>query len=280
VVELLVAVERDNHVRHVGDDIRAGAVVLAAGRRVGPAEVGVLASVGRPFVAVGARPRVAVVTTGDELVPIDAPLPRGGVRNSSAYVIPALVERAGGVTVSVAHARDDAARTREAIAEALDSADVVAITGGMSVGRHDHVGDALADLGVERHFAGVALRPGRPTAFGSRAGTLVFGLPGNPVSSAVTFLLFARPALLALAGESPRPTRTVAVLDHPVERAPRRLHAVRCRLELRPDGWHADATGPQGSHILTSMLDADALALIPPGEGLAPAGERVEIELL
>ena len=108
----------------------------------------------------------------------------------------------------------------------------------------------------------------------------MFGLPGNPVSSLVTFLLFARPALLALAGESPERVRTTALLDQDCERMPGRMHAARCRLELRPDGWHAITTGPQGSHILTSMLGADALALIEAGEGIAAAGERVVVELL
>jgi molybdopterin molybdotransferase len=248
--------------------------------RLGPAEVGVLASAGAAEVPVVGRPRVAVVTTGDELVAVDATLPPGGVRNSGSYVIPALVERAGGVTISVAHAVDDPAVVRDTIAAALDAGDVVVITGGMSVGVHDHVAEALAGLGVRSHFAGVALRPGKPTSFGSRDRTLVFGLPGNPVSSLMTFVLFARPALLALGGESPRRARTVALLERDIERTPERVHAVRCRLELREDGWHAIATGPQSSHILTSVVGADAFALIPPGEGIEPAGTRVQVELL
>jgi molybdopterin molybdotransferase len=279
-LEVEVAVAPGSSVRRAGDDIRAGDVVLYPGRRIGAAEVGVLASLGSRSVAVGCRPRVAVVTTGDELVGVDEPLPFGGVRNSGAYVMPALIERAGGVTVSVEHARDDPAATRQAIGAALGAADVVVITGGMSVGRHDHVGDALEELGVQNHFAGVALRPGKPASFGSRGATLVFGLPGNPVSSMMTFLLFARPALLALAGEPTARTRTTALLGSAIARSPARMHAVRCRLDLRPDGWHAVPTGPQASHILTSMLDADAFALIGPGEAEVPAGERVEVELL
>jgi molybdopterin molybdotransferase len=279
-VELIVAVEHDNDVRHAGDDVRAGEVVLRAGATIGAAELGVLASVGRATLVAGLRPRVAIVTTGDELIGVDEPLRPGAVRNSGAHVLPALVGAAGGVTVSVAHARDDHAVIRDAIASALDCADVVAITGGMSVGVHDHVGAALAELGVQVHFDAVALRPGKPTSFGSRGETLVFGLPGNPVSSFVTFVLFARPALLALAGSAPERVRTTAALAEPCERLATRLQAVRCRLELREDGWSAHATGPQSSHILTSMVGADALALIPAGEGVAPAGERVTVELL
>jgi molybdopterin molybdotransferase len=278
-VELLVSVEHGRDLRHAGDDVRTGALVLEPGVRIGPAELGVLASVGRASILAGPRPRVAVVTTGDELVGVDAPLVPGAVRNSGAYVIPALVERAGGRTVSVAHARDDPALIRSAIATALE-ADVTVITGGMSVGRHDHVSDVLESLGVTRRFAGVALKPGKPLSFGTRGATLVFGLPGNPVSSLVTFLLFGRPALQALAGESPQRARTVATLDEDCQRERSRVQAVRCRIELRPDGWHAITTGPQSSHILTSLLGADAFAIVPAGDGVLAAGEQVLVELL
>ena len=128
---------------------------------------------------------------------------------------------------------------------------------------------------MSRRFAGVALKPGKPMSFGTRGATLVFGLPGNPVSSLVTFLLFARPALQALAGESPQRARTLATLDEDCERERSRVQAVRCRIELHPDGWHAITTGPQSSHILTSLLGADALAIIPAGEGVQAAGEQV-----
>jgi molybdopterin molybdotransferase len=278
-VELLVAVEHDRDVRHAGDDVRAGEAVLVPGLRIGPAELGLLASAARASVRVGRRPRVALVTTGDELVGVEEPLRPGAVRNSGRYVIPALVAQGGGEMVSIAHARDDPQVVAEAIATALE-ADVAVITGGMSVGVHDHVGAALEELGVTSHFAGVALKPGKPTSFGSRGSTLVFGLPGNPVSSLMTFLLFARPALHALAGESPQRTRTLATLDEDFELTPGRMHAARCRLKLEADGWHASTTGPQSSHILSSMLSADAIALIPAGEGWLAAGAQVTVELL
>jgi molybdopterin molybdotransferase len=278
-VELLSAVEPGRHVRRAGDDLRAGDAVLLPGVRLGPAEIGVLASIGRAAVLAGARPRVAIVTTGDELVSVDQQPRHGSVRNSSAFVIPALVERAGGQAVSVVHARDDPALIRDAIAAAL-GADAVVITGGMSVGDHDHVAAVLDELGVERHLAGVALRPGKPFWFGTREQALVFGLPGNPVSSLVTFLLFARPALQALAGEAPTRQRTVAILEQNCRRTPARVEAIRCRLTLRPDGWHVTPTGVQDSHILTSMLGADALAMIPAGSGALEAGAQVAIELL
>jgi len=278
-VVLAIGVGGGNDVRRAGADVRAGTLVIEPGVRIGPAELGVLASIGASRVTVHPRPRVALVTTGDELVGVADPLSPGGVRNSGAYVIPALVAQAGAQTVSVAHAPDDPALIRAAIAAALD-ADVTVITGGMSVGEHDHVTAVLTELGAAMQFAGVALKPGKPFAFATRGATLVFGLPGNPVSSLVTFLLFARPALLALAGETPRRLRTVAAIDEDCPLEPRRVQALRCRLRLAADGWHALPTGPQSSHILSSMLGAQALAIVPAGEGTLAAGTQVTVELL
>jgi molybdopterin molybdotransferase len=139
---------------------------------------------------------------------------------------------------------------------------------------------ALAAVGAEERFWGIALKPGKPTWFGTAGGRLVFGLPGNPVSAMVTFHLLARPALRALAGADPDDTRARARLDAPVHPSPARLQALRCRLDARHDGWHVEPTKAQGSHVLTSMLGARALALVPPGEGALDAGEPVEIELL
>jgi molybdopterin molybdotransferase len=189
------------------------------------------------------------------------------------------------VIVSVERAIDDHAQTVAALRRALD-ADVVAVCGGVSVGEHDHVRPALAELGVQERFWGVSLRPGKPTYFGvvehdDGRPTLVFGLPGNPVSAVVTFILFARPALRALGGASATVDRTSATLAAAYEeKRPGRAHAIRCRLELEESGWSATPTGPQGSHVLTSMLGADALAIIPAPAGPQPAGARVDIELL
>lgn len=279
-VELLVAVGAGANIRRAGEDVRAGEVVLEPGVRLGPAQLGVLAELGCATIRVGKRPRVALVTTGDELVGVGEALSFGNVHNSGAVVIPALVERAGGETVSLAHARDDPVAVSAALREALALADVVVACGGMSVGEHDHVKEALDELGVERHFAGVALKPGRPTLFATRGATLVFGIPGNPVSTLVTFLLFARPALLVAAGEQPQARRAVAKLAEDVDKEPGRVQAVRCRLSLKDDGWWANPTGPQASHVLTSMLAAEAFAMIPAGDGTLGAGTEITIELL
>ncbi len=270
-----------DHIRRSGEDVGAGELVLSAGVRLGPAEVAVLASLGRPEILCGPRPCVAVLVTGDELVEPGTPLGQGQIRDANAFALAAQAERAGARVVRRAVVADDLEATVAELAEALEIADAVCVSGGVSVGPHDHVKPALARLGVGERFWGVALRPGKPTWFGLRDRTLVFGLPGNPVSAMVTFHLFARPALERLAGAAePARPRAFAVLDETVARHPLRDQAVRCTVTVASDGWHVRPTGPQGSHVLTSMLRADALAVIPAGEGEVPAGDRVDVELL
>jgi molybdopterin molybdotransferase len=268
------------NVRRAGEDVPAGTAVMAAGRVLGAAEVGVLAALGHAVVRCGAVPRVAVLVTGDELVEPGEPLEPGQIRNSNSYALAAQATRAGARVVRREVVRDDRAATEAALEAALGEADVVIASGGVSVGPHDHVKPALAALGVEERFWRVALRPGKPTWFGERGGKLVFGLPGNPVSAMVTFHLFARPALRALAGAEPDGLRAHAIADRALPRTPGRDEVVRCRLAARDDGWHVEPTGSQGSHVLSSMLDADAFALVPAGEGEIAAGEWVDIELV
>lgn len=280
-VEILTRVEPGRDIRRAGEDIRAGETVVRSGAVVGPAEMGVLASVGVGEALCACRPTVAVLTTGDELREPGEALAPGAIRNTNAYAVPALAERSGAEIELVESVGDDAAATRDAIARALD-ADVAVICGGVSVGEHDHVRPALEDLGCVQAFWGVALRPGRPTWFGtSPSGGLVFGLPGNPVSAVVTFTLFARPAIRALQGADPGASRTTAILDEGYAKPAGRAHALRCSLELAAGGWHARLTREaQGSHVLTSMLGADALAIVPADSDGVAAGDQIEIELL
>ncbi|MFL5891506.1 MAG: gephyrin-like molybdotransferase Glp [Solirubrobacterales bacterium] len=273
-------VEPGRDVRRAGDDVEAGAVVLRRGDMLGPSELGVLASIGRAVVRCARQPRLSVLTTGDELVGPDAELGPGQIRDANAHSIPALARSAGALVTWVGHTGDDAAATREAIRNSLDT-DVAVVCGGVSVGEHDHVRPAFAALDVEEAFWGLALRPGRPTWFGrARDGALAFGLPGNPVSAVVTFILLVRPALLALAGADPERHGSTAVLDAPYPKRPGRAHFVRVRLQMRDDGWHAEPTKEQASHVLTSMLGADAFAIIPADRADVEAGQRVQIELL
>jgi len=292
------------NIRRAGEDVEAGDVLIPAGRQLHAAEVAVLAAAGVAEIECAQRPRVAILGSGDELIPPGEPLGPGQIHDSNTYALTALVHEAGAEAAHVAHLPDDPAATRQALAAALSSElhqisypaegksdavrppEVLIVAGGVSVGRHDHVKGALADLGVEERFWRVALRPGGPTWFGvlRREGgrpTLVFGLPGNPVSAMVTFHLFVRPALRASTGFDPNAGRTRATLAAPYRKKPGKTHYLRCRLELTEQGWLAHLTrATQGSHVLTSMLAADALALIPADREEIAAGERVEVELL
>jgi molybdopterin molybdotransferase len=268
------------NVRHPGEDLRAGEVALEAGALLGPAELGVMASVGRATIACYRRPTVSILVTGDELADPDASLAPGQIHDTNSYTAPALARLAGALVTSLERVEDDEEAVRTALGRALD-ADLAIVCGGVSVGPHDHVRLALAELGVSERFWGVALKPGRPTWFGvQEAGGLVFGLPGNPVSSMVTFLLFARPALIGMAGLIDDPLRTTASLIERYPKAPGRAQAVRCRLELADDGWRIRPTKEQGSHVLSSMLGADCLAFLPTDAEDLEAGARVEIQLL
>jgi molybdopterin molybdotransferase len=279
-VEIEAEVEPGKNVRRAGDDIEPGRTVLRRGTRIGAAELGVLASVGVAQAICARRPRLGVLTTGDELLePGDATRP-GGVRNSNGYTIPTLARIAGAEVVASETVKDDPDLIRDAIERSLDR-ELAVICGGVSVGRHDHVKEALASLGVQQVFWKVALKPGKPTWFGvAPQGTLVFGLPGNPVSAMVTFLLFVRPAIRAMTGVADRADRIRATLDQDLPKPPGRAHAVRCRLEARDDGWHAWPTGDQDSHVLTSMLGAEALTIVPADADPPAAGDTVEVELL
>jgi molybdopterin molybdotransferase len=297
-------VREGEHVRRAGEDVEAGDVLIPAGQPLHAAEVGVLAAAGVAEVECTQRPRVAILGSGDELVPPGEPLSPGQIHDSNTYALSALVREAGAIPAHVAHLSDEPAATRQALTAALSSElhqisgpaarkfdavrepDALIVAGGVSVGRHDHVKGALADLGVEERFWRVALRPGGPTWFGvlpreGRRPTLVFGLPGNPVSAMVTFHLFARPALRAMTGLDPDAGRSRAALATTYCKQPGKAHYLRCRLELTDSGWRAHLTREsQGSHVLTSMLGADALAVIPADREEIAAGEQVEVELL
>jgi len=220
-----------------------------------------------------------VADTGDELVAPGEPLGPGQIHDSNAVTLEALARRAGAdVNAQRGGVGDSTEATQAALLAALESVDVVVVSGGVSVGPHDHVKDALGALGVAEVFWGVSLKPGRPTWFGTREGTMVFGLPGNPVSAMVTFLVFVRPALARLQGAPFDEAGYAARLTTAVKRNPQRDQAVRVHIEATDEGLLATPTGPQGSHVLSSMLEASGLAIVQAGEGEVPAGARVVVE--
>jgi molybdenum cofactor synthesis domain-containing protein len=277
------AVEPGTAVRRAGDDLRAGDVVIAPGTVLTPGRLGVLASVGAATVAVHRRPRVGVLSTGDELVDVDRPLAPGLVRDSNRPTLLALVGTSGFEAVDLGRAPDDDDAITSALQGAVERCDAVLTSGGVSMGDVDLVKVVLDRIGDMRWFQ-VAVKPAKPFAFGTVGGVPVFGLPGNPVSSMVSFELFARPALRRMAGfgdgalERPH---VRAVVDDDLRRQPDgKVHYLRVVTDLRPDGrWTVRSAGGQGSHQLAAMAAADGLAVLPDGDGVAAGGE-VDVLLL
>ena len=265
VVEVQTAPPAGANIRGAGEDVRPGQVVVSAGAVLGPADLGVLASVGCATLVVHRRPRVAIVATGSELVEVDVEPGPGQVVNSNAYALAAAVREAGGEPVVQPIVRDRREDIRAALAEAL-AADVLLTSGGVSVGELDFVKETLDALGVERLFWKVAQKPGKPLTVGRRDGHLVFGLPGNPVSALVCFALYVRPALRRMQGD-PRAHLPVvhARLAERLRKASGLTEFVRVRLDERDGGWIATPYSSQSSGVLSS-LSAGAGLLVGPAD--------------
>lgn len=278
-VEVLEAVAPGNNVRPAGEDMRGGQTILRRGSEIGPWEMGILATLGRATVPVIRRPRVAVLGTGDEVIDIDQPLAPGKIRNSNSYLLAAAVQRAGGQPVHLGVARDTVESLREKFGQALDN-DLIITSGGVSVGDFDLVKDIMAEQG-EIHFWRINMRPGKPVAFGHIGQIPLLGLPGNPVSAAVTFELFGRPVLRKMLGHTrlQRPQVEVVVEDGVSDKAMRR-HYVRAHVAWRDGRFVARTTGNQGSNIMTSLLNANALVIVPEGGAEIKPGESAKALML
>ncbi|GAB4206364.1 MAG: molybdopterin molybdotransferase MoeA [Roseiflexaceae bacterium] len=263
-------------VHTVGQDIGRGALVLARGTVLGPAEIGLLATLGRTRVQVARRPRVAVLATGDEVFEPDALPEAGGIRDSNRYALLAAVREAGGQAISLGIARDDAAVQRAAILEGLEQADLLLTSGGVSMGTRDLIKPLLAELGTV-HFGRVAYKPGKPTTFATVRDRLVFGLPGYPVSSLVSFEVFVRPVLRRMQGDArPERPRVRVALAQPITPSPDRPECQRATVFWQDGRLMARSTGAQGSSRLLSLLGANALLVVPPGTATYPAGAELE----
>ncbi len=275
-VEIAAAAPPSSNVRPRGGDIRTGDEVLPAGARLGPAQIAALAATGVAGVECGRRPRVVILTTGTELKPPGAPLEAGEIYESNGLMLEAALAAAGADVERLGPIADDHDAHRAALAHGL-SADVLVTSGGVSVGPHDLVRRLGSELGVEEIFWGVAMRPGKPLSFGVRGATLVFGLPGNPVSSLVGCELFVRPAILALQGSpDPGPHYGLGVLGVTVRRSPTRDELLRARVTGSPStGAVLEPVAGQESHMIARAATADALLHVPRGDGELGAGSPV-----
>ena len=274
-IEVTDPVRPGAHVRPSGGDIRAGEPLLEAGTVLGAAQVGALAAAGVANVLCARRPTVVVLSTGTELRAPGEGLGPGQIYESNGPMLAAAFEAAGALVERIGPIADDEEAHREALGRGL-AADVLVSSGGVSVGPHDLVRRILAELGVEEAFWGVAVRPGKPLAFGTRGATLVFGLPGNPVSSLVAVELFVRPALLALQGAArPGPCYESARLASGLRRNAARDELVRARTRFEAGEAVVEPLTGQESHMIARAAAADALVLVPAGEGELAAGGRV-----
>jgi molybdopterin molybdotransferase len=268
------------NVRRRGEDLRAGEVALRAGTVLGPAEISWLATASRLVVAVHRRPRVAILSTGDELVPPGEPLGPGKIHDSNAFAVAAAVHLAGAVPVLLGIARDDPEALRAKLSEGL-RADAVVTSAGVSVGDRDYVRAVLAALEVRQVFWKIEARPGGPTAFAVRGTTPVFSLPGNPVATLLVFDQLVRPALLKLGGRRAvlRPV-VKAVFQEALRRKAGRAGFVRVRLERRGDALLAWSAGSQDTGILSTSLRADGIAVVPAAQGDLVPGTVLDVQLL
>lgn len=274
--------KKGQNLRRAGEDLRAGEVVLAKGKLLRPAELGLIASLGIGEVTVYRRLRVAFFSTGDELVSIGTIPAQGQIYDSNRYTIYGMLTRLGCEVIDMGVVRDDPVLMEKAFREASDMADVVITSGGVSVGEADYIKDLLARLG-EVVFWKIAMKPGRPLAYGKIGKSHFFGLPGNPVSVMVTFYQFVRDALLILMGQrevAPLPTFKVKCTT-PLKKAPGRTEFQRGILSLDPNGqWTVRVTGDQGSGILRSMSEANCFIILPTEQGNVPAGAEVEVQVM
>jgi molybdopterin molybdotransferase len=277
-VEIPDAVERGANVRAGGSDVRAGEVVFSRGNCVGAAAIGALAAAGIDEIACTRRPRAAVIVTGSELEPSGATLRPGAIYDSNTPLLAAQLHTAGAEVPLRRVAVDEEDSHHAALAEALEAGvDVILTSGGVSVGPHDLVRATAARLGVEEVFWGVAVRPGKPLFFGTRDRTLVFGLPGNPVSSLVGFELFVRPALRALQGVvEPGPGFEAGTLGAALRRNGARDQLLRARVAVGDVGPVLEPLSGQESHMIARAAQADALVLVRRGEGDLEAGASVQ----
>ncbi|MBN2397314.1 MAG: molybdopterin molybdotransferase MoeA, partial [Deltaproteobacteria bacterium] len=280
-VRISAPAPRGDHIRYAGEDVAAGDLIIRAGTVLRPAEVGMLAALGRSSVKVYRCPLVAIIPTGDELVDIDeAAISPEKIVSSNSYSLAAQVTECGGIPLRLGIAKDSREDLTEKFRAAL-RADVIVSSAGVSVGDYDFVKDVMEDVGITIEFWQVAERPGKPMTFGSREGVPVFGLPGNPVSSMITFEEYVRPAILKMTGHRNIFRRTIrATVAHDIEKKQGLRYFFRSRVQREGDGFVVEITGEQGSGILRSMVLANGIMVIPEDVELVKAGDQVMVQLI
>jgi len=280
IVSVFMELQEYDNIRFAGEDIKVGQKVLQKGTRLSTADIGILSALNRSHVSVFKKPRVAIISTGDEIAEIGEEIRFGQIRNSNAYTLQAEVEKYNGIPVYMGIARDSVTLTRDKLAFALEN-DIVITTGGVSRGKYDFVKEVLSDLGVNLLYDSIKMKPGKPMIFGQKDRTLIFGLPGNPVSTMISFIEFVRPALLAMSGATKlNKPELNAIIDSEIRKKPGRKEFIRGLYSIRSGVLHVNSTGSQGSGILRSMSIANCLIILPETSIGTKAGDTVTIQLI
>lgn len=280
VVFLKDTVKAGSNIRFRGEDVTEGEAIVQAGTRLRPAEVSLLASYGLLSVSVYRRPKVAILSTGDELVEPGVPAGPGQIVNSNSLALAAAVKEVGGEPIMLGIARDEPQELREKLAQGL-RADALISSAGISIGDRDFVQEILLEMGVDPVFRKVRIKPGRPTTFGLHQGKPIFSLPGNPVSSLLTFELFVRPALLRMMGYGNVIKRLVkAELTEAIKKKPGNVQFYRVRLERQGDKYLAASAGDQNTGILTTLINANGIAILPAEAERFSVGDQIAVHVI
>jgi molybdopterin molybdotransferase len=280
IVIIYTSAKKGTNIRFAGEDVRKGELIVKKRSALRPADIGMLAALGKAFISVYQKPRVAIMSTGDELVDIETDPPLGKIINSNSYSLAAQVLECGGIPIMLGISKDKKLDLQEKFKTALH-ADVIISSGGVSVGDFDFVKDVMGEIGNAMHFWQVAMRPGKPLAFGAIESVPLFGLPGNPVSAMVSFEQFVRPSLLKMQGHKKIFRQTAkAICAQEVQKSAGFKHFIRAMVKKEKDQYIAYVTGDQGSGILKSMVMANALIVMGENETRIKKGAVVTIQLL
>jgi molybdopterin molybdotransferase len=279
-VEISRSIGIGENIREQGEDVKKGDLIISKGKLIRPAEIAMLASLGINKIEVMKKPNIAILATGNELVDINDNVAPGQVRNSNSIMLSAYIGSNGGMPLDLGFVKDNPSELKKKFKQGLEN-DMLLITGGVSVGKYDLVKDILKEIGAEIKFWKVAIRPGKPVVFAVFDSRPIFGLPGNPVSSMVCFEQFVRPAVWKLCGRKNTTQPTVqAIIDDDITKKKGLTYFIRVKVTVRNGTYHAKVTGPQGSGILSSMVKANGLAVIPEEIDRVKKGDGVHVKLL